>query len=56
LQNGSADGAGVPSHMSGNFMTVYAVAAGLAAVAFVVTLWMPNTRLREVPHLSPLSE
>jgi EmrB/QacA subfamily drug resistance transporter len=43
-------------HLSSNFETVYAIAATVAAITFVATLWMPNTRLREAPHFVPMSE
>jgi hypothetical protein len=41
-------GPAVASH----FTEVYAAAAVVAAVIFAVTLWMPNARLRDVPHAS----
>ena len=39
-----------------SFAMVYATAAVLAVIAFFVTLWMPNTRLRESLHAVPISE
>jgi hypothetical protein len=44
------------NHLGWSFGMVYAVAAVFAAIAFAVTLWMPNTRLREAPHFAPISE
>jgi hypothetical protein len=36
---------------------VYAVAAVFAAVTFAMTLWMPDARLRDVPHSAgPITE
>lgn len=47
---------GSTTHLGWSFGMVYAVAAMFAATAFAVTLWMPNARLREVPHFAPISE
>jgi EmrB/QacA subfamily drug resistance transporter len=47
---------GMTTHLGWSFGMVYAVAAGFAAISLAVTLLMPNTRLREVPHFMPLSE
>jgi hypothetical protein len=44
-------------HLGSNFGMVYAVAAVIAAIVFAVTLWMPNSRLREAAHFAaPISE
>jgi MFS family permease len=50
-----AAGHGAP-HPGSSFAAVYAVAALFAAGAFLVTLRMPNTRLRETVHIVPTSE
>ncbi|HTI82554.1 MAG TPA: MFS transporter [Acetobacteraceae bacterium] len=42
--------------LSSTFGMVYAAAAMIAAIAFVMTLRMPNTRLRETLHIAPASE
>jgi hypothetical protein len=42
--------------LGGTFGTVYAAAAIVAAISVVVTLRMPNTRLRETLHFVPVSE
>jgi EmrB/QacA subfamily drug resistance transporter len=47
---------GATIQLGWSFGLVYAVAAVFAATAFAVTLWMPNTRLREAPHFAPISE
>jgi EmrB/QacA subfamily drug resistance transporter len=48
---------GAGAHLASSFGMVYAVAAAIAAIALVVTLWMPNSRLREVSHFAaPISE
>jgi hypothetical protein len=44
------------THLGWSFGMVYAVAAVFSAISLAVTLWMPNTRLREVAHFLPLSE
>lgn len=38
------------------FGTVYAIAAAFAAISFLVTLRMPNARLRETAHLVPIAD
>jgi EmrB/QacA subfamily drug resistance transporter len=43
-------------HLGWSFGMVYAVAALFAAASLVVTIVMPNTRLREAAHFIPLSE
>jgi cyanate permease len=43
---------GAATHLGWGFGMVYAVAAVFAAITFAVTLWMPNARLRELPHLA----
>jgi EmrB/QacA subfamily drug resistance transporter len=52
----NAANSGATTHLGWGFGMVYAVAAMFAAIAFAVTLWMPNTRLREAPHFAPISE
>jgi EmrB/QacA subfamily drug resistance transporter len=44
------------NHLGWSFVMVYAAAAVLAAITFCVTLWMPDTRLRESLHAAPISE
>jgi EmrB/QacA subfamily drug resistance transporter len=43
-------------HLGGTFGMVYAAAAIVAAISFLVTLRMPNTKLRETLHFAPVSE
>jgi EmrB/QacA subfamily drug resistance transporter len=47
---------GAVPHLGRGFGMAYAVAAMIAAASFAVSLWMPNTKLREVPHHTPLAE
>jgi hypothetical protein len=44
------------NHLGWSFAMVYAAAGVLAAITFCVTLWMPDTRLRESLHAAPISE
>jgi len=44
------------AHLGWNFAMVYGTAAALAAIAFVVALWMPNTLLRASLHSVPISK
>jgi MFS family permease len=45
-----------PHHLAWAFATVYATAAVVAAIAWLVSLWMPNTRLRDALDVAPVSE
>ncbi|HEV2098854.1 MAG TPA: MDR family MFS transporter [Stellaceae bacterium] len=62
LQHGAAGLANIVqgglagAQLGSSFAMVYAAAAALAAVAFLTTLWMPNTPLRESLHAVPISE
>jgi len=46
----------VASHLGGAFAMVYAIAAMVAALSFVVTVRMPATPLRETLPFAPVSE
>jgi EmrB/QacA subfamily drug resistance transporter len=45
---------GAAAHFGWTFGIVYAAASLFAAISFTVTLWMPNTHLREMPHFGPI--
>jgi EmrB/QacA subfamily drug resistance transporter len=51
-----ADGGLAGAQLGSSFATVYAAAAALATAAFLTTLWMPNTPLRESLHAVPIPE
>lgn len=44
------------AHFGWSFAVIYAVATLIAAIAFCVSLWMPNTPLRGSLHAVPVSE
>jgi len=44
------------AHLAPHFSTVYAAAAGIAAIIFLVALCMPAARLRDTLHVAPVSE
>ena len=57
VQHGAGTLQAVPTTMHGlHFGAVYGVAAGCAALSFVVAMCMPDKRLRESLHVSPVSE
>ena len=56
LDHAARSGSAAAFQLGDTFGTVYAVAALIAVTSFVVTLRMPNTRLRETLHPAPVSE
>lgn len=51
-----SDLAAASAHLGWSFAKVYAAAALLAAIAFLVALWMPDVPLRESLDAVPVSE
>jgi hypothetical protein len=43
-------------HLGLHFGIAYAVAATFAGLCFALTLWMPDIRLRGMPHAAPTPE
>jgi MFS family permease len=44
------------AHLGWSFAMVYGMAAVFSVISFFVTLWMPNTPLRESLHVAAISE